>query len=186
MTQEDFFLYIKFFQYLDGKGEFTFQDFSAAYDRFKNWISGEKVQATEYLRDSEALLQFFFDVNVIGWRETMGEEHEKFTHFSFRERTLTNIAPKVKTTALLVVNPGVSKALDIGLRAQQSARTNDTPDHRRARGPRNKPGWKAGPPRRNPTLVGYTQNPKPPVAALSAPAKKAGQPAKPGRNRRKP
>lgn len=118
MEQEDFFLYIKFFQYLDGKGEFTFDEFSRTYDKFKRWIEGERVQATEYLRDAEALLQFFFDVNVIGYRESMGEEHEKFVHFSFRERTLTNIAPKVKTTALLVVNPGVAKALDIGLQAK--------------------------------------------------------------------
>lgn len=184
MTQEDFFLYIKFFQYLDGKGEFTFQDFTLAYERFKNWVSGEKVQATEYLRDPEALLQFFFDVNVIGWRETMGEEHEKFTHFAFRERTLTNIAPKVKITALLVVNPGVSKALDIGLRTQQSPKTSQAPEHRRARGPRNKPGWKQGPPKPI-RSAGQGQRPKS-IATPAAPAKTAAQVVKAGRNRRRP
>ena len=185
MAQEDFFLYIKFFQYLDGKGEFTFQDFTSSYERFKNWAAGEKVQATEYLRDPEALLQFFFDVNVIGWRETMGEEHEKFTHFSFRERTLTNIAPKVKTTALLVVNPGVSKALDIGLHTQKSMKTSEAPDHRRVRGPRQKPGWKKAPPR-SAQSANYAPAPKPALAASSAPAKNAGQASKHGRNRRKP
>lgn len=185
MAQEDFFLYIKFFQYLDGKGEFSFDDFTAAYERFKSWISGEKVQATEYLRDPEALLQFFFDVNVIGWRETMGEEHEKFTHFSFRERTLTNIAPKIKTTALLVVNPGVSKALDIGLRTQGKAKLNDAPPQRRSRGPRNKPNWKNSPQR---SIQGKSReaasNPNAPRA--TAPAKKSAQFAKVGGNRRKP
>lgn len=125
MEQEDFFLYIKFFQYLDGKGEFTFSEFTSAYERFKRWISGENVRATEYLRDAEALLQFFFDVNVIGYREDMGDEQEKFVHFSFRERTLTNIAPKVKASGLLVVNPGVAKALDIGLQARQRPGASD-------------------------------------------------------------
>lgn len=136
MEQEDFFLYIKFFQYLNGKGEFTFAEFTSAYDRFKLWISGEKVRATEYLRDAEALLQFFFDVNVIGYREDMGDEQEKFVHFSFRERTLTNIAPKVKTSALLVINPGVAKALDIGLQARQ--KSNAPEGTARKRAPRNK------------------------------------------------
>jgi hypothetical protein len=131
MEQEDFFLYIKFFQYLNGKGEFTFDEFASAYERFKRWISGESVRATEYLRDAEALLQFFFDVNIIGYREDMGDEQEKFVHFSFRERTLTNIAPKVKTSALLVVNPGVAKALDIGLQARQKSNAPEGPARKR-------------------------------------------------------
>jgi hypothetical protein len=129
MKQEDFFLYIKFFQYLNGKGEFTFKEFSAAYGQFKGWISGESIRATEYLRDAEALLQFFFDVNIIGYRESVGddqERQERFVHFSFRERTLTNIAPKVKTTALLVVNPGVAKSLDIGLKSKQKPASTDS------------------------------------------------------------
>lgn len=134
MEQEDFFLYIKFFQYLNGKGEFTFAEFSAAYERFKGWIKGESVRATEYLRDAEALLQFYFDVNIIGYRESVGDEHERqdrFVHFSFRERTLTNIAPKVKTTAMLVVNPGVAKALDIGLKSRQQAAPPGGPGRKR-------------------------------------------------------
>ena len=120
MEQEDFFLYIKFFQYLDGKPEFRFEDFSKAFDKFKDWIRGETVKATEYLRDPEALLQFFFDINVLGYREIVGDDAEKFFHFSFRERTLTNIAPKVKTSGILMINLGISKALDIGLRVQSS------------------------------------------------------------------
>lgn len=126
MGQDDFALYIKFFQYLNGRGEFTFQEFTAAYRRFKQWIAGEKVRATEYLRDPEALLQFFFDVNVIGYREDVGDEREKFVHFSFRERTLTNIAPKVKISATLVINSGVAKALDIGLHAVQRSQKVDS------------------------------------------------------------
>ncbi|WP_186020306.1 P-loop ATPase, Sll1717 family [Burkholderia gladioli] len=120
MGQDDFNLYIKFFQYLDGQGEFSYADFVKSFTKFKNWIRGERVRAVEYLRDAQALLQFFYDVNVIGYREALGEESENFVHFSYRERTLTNIAPKIKTAAVLMVNPGVSKALDIGLRLKPS------------------------------------------------------------------
>jgi hypothetical protein len=129
MTQEDFLLYIKFFQYLNGKGEFNFKEFSVAYDKFRDWIAGESVRASEYLRDAEALLQFFFDVNIIGYRENVGDDQERpeqFVHFSFRERTLANIAPKVKTTAQLVVNPGVAKSLDIGLKSRQQGGSSDS------------------------------------------------------------
>lgn len=121
MGQDDFNLYIKFFQYLDGQGEFSYAEFVKSFTRFKNWIRGERVRAIEYMRDPQALLQFFYDVNVIGYREALGEDSENFVHFSFRERTLTNIAPKIKTAAVLMVNPGVSKALDIGLRLKSSS-----------------------------------------------------------------
>lgn len=114
MTQEDFGRYIKFFQYLDGKSRFTMVEFQDAFQRFKGWIRGESIKATEYLRDPEALLQFFYDVNIIGYSESAATDHEMFFHWSYRERSLNNIAPKVKSTGVLILNPGISKALDIG------------------------------------------------------------------------
>lgn len=114
MTQEDFGRYIKFFQYLDGKNKFTIAEFQDAFNRFKGWIRGESIKATDYIRDPEALLQFFYDVNVIGYSESAATDHEMFFHWSYRERSLNNIAPKVKSTGVLILNPGISKALDIG------------------------------------------------------------------------
>lgn len=134
MSQDDFFLFIKFFQYLDGKAEFNYVDFKIAFGKFKNWINGETVKATEYLRDPEALLQFFYDVNIIGYSEVLGTSHAQFIHFSYRERTLTNIAPKIKTAGLLLINPGISKALDIGMPvAQERAAPPLTGDAQRRR-----------------------------------------------------
>ena len=181
MEQDDFFLYIKFFQYLDGKGEFTFAEFSSAYAKFKAWISGETVRATEYLRDAEALLQFFFDVNVIGYRESMGDEREHFVHFSYRERTLTNIAPKVKTTAMLVVNLGVAKALDIGLRVQATPSAAAQPERRRARGQRGRRRGRYG--EGAPSRAGPTNKPTGPGTSVGASTPKSGEHRTPGENR---
>lgn len=114
MEQSDFSTYLKFFQYLDGQGEFTYQEFRTAFKRFQNWVRGEPLGATIYLRDAEALLQFFYDVNVIGYSEEVGDG-KSFYHFAYRERTLTDIAPKVKMSGKLRINPGITKALDIGL-----------------------------------------------------------------------
>ncbi|OZI59531.1 P-loop ATPase, Sll1717 family [Bordetella genomosp. 11] len=125
MEQSDFATYLKFFQYLDGRSEFTYSQFCEAFRRFKKWINGEPLKATTYLRDAEALLQFFYDVNVIGYSEAMEDQKSDtrspkatFYHWAYRERTLIDIAPKVKMSGLLRVNPGISKALDIGLHAQ--------------------------------------------------------------------
>lgn len=139
MEQGDFSIYLKFFQYLDGNSDFTYDDFLKAFNLFKNWARGEEIRAHIYLRDAEALLQFFYDVNVIGYHESVGPDSNKFIHFSFRERSLTNVAPKVKTSGVLTINPGISKALDIGLRVQKNDASNSSPSRKRKRhNPRSK------------------------------------------------
>ncbi len=120
MTQSDFDKFIKLFQYFDGRSDFEIQDFREAFNGFKNWINGESVSAVEYIRDPEALLQFFYDVNIIGYRENVGEGDRHY-HFAYRERTLTNVAPKLKHGASMMINPGIAKALDIGLRTKPTS-----------------------------------------------------------------
>lgn len=165
MSQDDFFLFIKFFQYLDGKAEFNYADFVLAFSKFKNWINGETVKATEYLRDPEALLQFFYDVNIIGYSEVLGSSHAQFIHFSYRERTLTNIAPKIKTAGLLMINPGISKALDIGMPViQEKTNVSLTGDEKRKRRRKTRPQVQHNNPMANP--VSGTIAVKSPAAPL--------------------
>lgn len=116
MRGEDFQKYIKFFQFLNGQQRFSFEEFSAAFQKFKDWANGEKFDATTYLRDPESLLQFFYDVNVIGYSEVIENDGDVYYYWSYRERSANNIAPQVKTTGTLTINPGISKALDIGKR----------------------------------------------------------------------
>lgn len=130
MTQTDFHNYLKFFQYLDGRKRFTFEQFSAAYAQFRKWADGERFKATEFLRDAEALLQFFYDVNIIGYAESLEDNRETYYHWSYRERSLVDIAPKVKSTGTLVVNPGVAKALDIG-KSFKTASTTAIPERKK-------------------------------------------------------
>jgi hypothetical protein len=114
MTQPDFANYMKFFQFLDGRSRFTMTEFTRAHERFGQWAAGEQIKATEYLRDPEAMLQYFYDVDVIGYSEQTTGGGETFFHWSNREKSLNNIAPKVKSSGTLLLNPGIGKALDIG------------------------------------------------------------------------
>lgn len=114
MTQEDFTIYMKFFQYLDGKSRFKMADFEKAHAGFSAWAAGEQIRARDYQRDPESLLQFLYDVNLIGYSEDQVGGGDRFFHWSFRERSLNNIAPKVKSSGTLMLNPGALKALDIG------------------------------------------------------------------------
>lgn len=126
MTQADFQNYLKFFQYLDGQRQFSFEDFSTAYAKFVAWAEGEEFKAKEFMRDAEALLQFFFDVNIIGYTERVEAGRETYYHWSYRERSPVDIAPKVKSSGTLHVNPGIAKALDIG-KSFQKAKSSAAP-----------------------------------------------------------
>ncbi|WP_247362716.1 hypothetical protein [Ralstonia pseudosolanacearum] len=70
MHHSDFASYLKFFQYFNGNSTFDFDRFSSAFKDFSLWAGGESIGNREYLRDPEALLQFFYDVNLIGYRES--------------------------------------------------------------------------------------------------------------------
>lgn len=113
MGGADFSAYIKFFQYLNGRSVFSMDDFEVAFDKFSVWLRGESA-TKKFATDSEALLQFFYDVNIIGYREPAADLSETFVHWSFRERSLNNLTPKVKSSGQLVINPGIAKALEIG------------------------------------------------------------------------
>lgn len=120
MPQDDFNKYLKFFQYLNGKSRFNIKEFDTAFSEFKSWAGGETFNATVYLRDSESLLQLFYDVNIIGYCESVEGGGETFYHWSYRERSANNVAPKVKTSGSFMLNPGIAKALDIGKRMDSS------------------------------------------------------------------
>lgn len=134
MTQTDFANYMKFFQYLDGRSRFTMAEFVAAHERFKNWAAGEEIRARSYLRDAEAWLQFLYDLDVIGYSEQAASGGETFFHWSSREKSLNNLAPKIKSTGTFLLNPGIAKSLDIGksVDAGETAPAN----HRRRKRPR--------------------------------------------------
>ncbi|MDX1367100.1 P-loop ATPase, Sll1717 family [Pseudomonas sp.] len=120
MTPEDFGHHLKFFQFLDGKSCLTFSEFTESFDQFSVWSKGEKIHNRAFLRDADSLLQFFYDVNIIGYREKSDADEENFYHWSYRERSLNNTAPKVKSVENLMINPGIAKALDIGKRFKET------------------------------------------------------------------
>lgn len=137
MGPADFSAYIKFFQYLNGRSAFSMDEFEVAFDLFSAWLRGEPVKKM-FATDSETLLQFFYDVNVIGYREPAVDGSETFVHWSFRERSLNNLNPKVKSAGVLVVNPGIAKALEIGKIVASSERAGRLRHPKRSRSRRHR------------------------------------------------
>lgn len=114
LSSADFAIYLKIFQYLNGKSRFSLAQFEEAFQKFSQWVAGEEVKNKDYLRDAESLLQFLYEVNVVGFHETASKDNQDFYHWAYRERTINNFSPKVKTSGELILNPGIAKAIDIG------------------------------------------------------------------------
>lgn len=130
MMESDFQKYLKFFQYLNGKATFSFDYFDQAFTNFTKWAKDQEIKEKSYLSNPESLLQFFYDVNIIGYSEKTEDTSQGYYHWSFRERSSNNIAPKVKPTDKLMINPGIAKALDIGKSFQKSRSSSKVKSHR--------------------------------------------------------
>lgn len=84
------------------------------------------------MKSAEEFLQFLYDLNVIAFIErTEGQAgyeastgDEKFIRWCFRERSPTNISPKVKTEVEYEIHYGLANTLNLGRRLRRTSKTN--------------------------------------------------------------
>lgn len=114
ISNSDFSEYINYFSYLDGAQNFSYENYKIAFSKFKRYADSKRIETRKYYDDPDTLLQFFFSINIIGYYDEPNDGSKPFIHWSFRERNLSNICPKVKTESNYMVFSGIKKALDIG------------------------------------------------------------------------
>ncbi len=98
---------------------FDYESFATAHALFLDESKRKGSEIPETFRSADSLLQFMFDLNIIGYhvvkslknRDT-GERYERtFTNWSFRQRSFANLKPKVPSGGSYVMHFGVAKAL---------------------------------------------------------------------------
>lgn len=91
-SDDDFKLFIKFFDYFS-EPQFSFEDYHKAYDKFVDEILDNKQikDIPKFFEDPKEFLQLLYDSNIITAIENCGE----YFHFSYREKSISNIAPEV-------------------------------------------------------------------------------------------
>lgn len=110
---EDWEKFVNFFHYLDGHSRFTYAEYLDSYNSFTHFLLRNHETKPTFAATADKFLQFLYDLNVISYiAET--EDNEPFFGFCFRERSTTNIAPKVKTGVRYEIHYGLMKALDLG------------------------------------------------------------------------
>lgn len=112
-TEEEYEDFLQFFDFLKGKTRFNYEEYTAAHERFLEDLKARHRATPNFIETADGFLQFLYELNVICYIETT-EAGEKFIHWSFRERSLGKMAPKIKTGCVYEVHYGLVPALNIG------------------------------------------------------------------------
>ena len=89
-SEEDYKHFRKFFEFFDSP-QFSYADYQVIYKKYADYILENAKDIPKFVEDPKAFLQLLYDSNVIA----AIENHGMFFHFSYREKSPTNIAPEV-------------------------------------------------------------------------------------------
>ena len=89
-SEEDYKHFKKFFDFFNGP-QFTFEEYQVAYNKYVDYILGNAKEIPKFVEDPKMFLQLLYDSNVI----TAIEKDGRYFHFSYREKSPSNIAPEV-------------------------------------------------------------------------------------------
>ena len=114
-SSKDYEMFLKFFEYLEGKNRFTYDQYLEAFDAHLQYMDSAGVHSPKFMKSAEEFLQFLYELNVICYIERT-ESEEPFIHWCFLDRGYSNISPKIKTEKEYEIFYGMSKALNTGKR----------------------------------------------------------------------
>lgn len=114
-TDEDYSLFLKFFEFLEGKAKFSYDDYLDAYNKFADYIERNDLTPPAFFANDSDFLQFLYDMDVICYIQELSDG-EKHIHWSYRERNYSNVSPKVQEGRTYSIHYGLRKLFDTGKR----------------------------------------------------------------------
>ncbi len=91
---DDFNHFVKFFDYFE-YSDFRYEEYKKNYDKFTDYILENATDIPEFVEDPKRFLQLLYDSNIITAIEEGTDENNPYFHFSYREKSISNIQPKV-------------------------------------------------------------------------------------------
>lgn len=123
-SDHDYESFLKFFEYLNGKNKFDYAEYEEAFDAHSHFIASNGRPAPKFMTSKAKFLQFLYELNVICYFEYIEGQHEKYIHWCFKDRTYSNISPKIKIGMEYEIFYGMSKALNTGTQFRKSKHRN--------------------------------------------------------------
>lgn len=111
-TNEDYKVFLKFFEFLNGKMRFRYSEYLEAFYNYKKYLSKNNINIPMFISAPDVFLQTLYNLNIICYVErTLSNT---YVRWCFRERTYANIAPEIKLGRRYDIHYGISKALNVG------------------------------------------------------------------------
>lgn len=112
----DYEMFLRFFSFLENRAEFTYIQYEQAYNKFTDFVLNNHTDIPNFIETKEIFLQFLYDTNIICYLEQT--DIEVLFRWCYRERSYSNISPKVKPGLTYRIHYGLHKALNVGLRTR--------------------------------------------------------------------
>lgn len=112
-SDKDYEIFLKFFEYLNGKNKFTYKEYKNAFDQHRIFIKQSSNVIPRFMTSAENFIQFLYDLNVICYKEAL-EGGKLHMHWCFKDRTYSNLSPKIKLNEEYEIFYGMAKALNTG------------------------------------------------------------------------
>lgn len=112
-SDSDYENFLKFFEYLDGRNTFSYKFYLKAFQEHTSFMLSSSSEQSRFMSSPEDFLQFLYDLNIISYKERL-ENGEKHIHWCFKDRTYSNLSPKVKLNKDYEIFYGMSRALNTG------------------------------------------------------------------------
>jgi len=119
-NKEDYDMFLKFFSFLECKSLFDYDEYIDIYSRFSQYIIDNIDYMPKFIETSDTFLQFLYDTNIICYTDDF--EYESFYRWCYRERSPSNISPKIKPNTRYLIHNGLHKALNVGKQTLRSIR----------------------------------------------------------------
>jgi len=110
--ESDYNMFLKFFNFLEGADQFDYKEYTKVYNKFIDFVLDHHDDIPKFVESENEFLQFLYDTNIICFIEDY--ENEPFFRWCYRERTPSNISPKVSPNAKYRIHYGLHKALNVG------------------------------------------------------------------------
>ena len=111
-SEEEYQICIDYFQHIEGKVDFTYDNFITDYSNYCTYLNKHKTPLPTFMKSSDTFLQFLYNNNLIAYVEK--SEQQTFVRWCFRERNYSNVSPKVQLNSRYTIHYGLFKALNLG------------------------------------------------------------------------
>lgn len=115
-NDEDFELFLKFFELLNGSTRFSYNEYLKTHEYLLNFIKTTEKNIPNFMDTANGFLQFLYELNVICFVEDV-EDHKPLIHWSFMDRSFANFSPKVKENVRYEIFYGLTRAVKTGKRS---------------------------------------------------------------------